>query len=95
MENDNRAVVCRHVFEGKMPEMLIIEDSILAVASCFACADAAEATSSPDFHMAACPHTLPGHQLWKLEQNFPTDGIYQLLEGKYCRQPDLPESGVA
>lgn len=96
METDNRTIACPHVLEGKMPEMVMVEDAILAVASCFECADQAEATGNPDTFKAVCPHTLPQHDLWKLDQNFPGDGIYQLLDdGAYHRQPDLPEPGNA
>jgi hypothetical protein len=84
-----QTLICQHVFEGAMPELVIIEDAELAVASCFNCADA-EAV------VPACPHDrIPNKELWQIDRTFPTDGVYQLLEGEYCRQPDLPETGVA
>jgi hypothetical protein len=88
---DNRTIACPHVIRGAMPQMLVIEEGVLIVASCFNCADHAQATLQPENFHAVCKHSHPGLPMWGCEGKFSEDGIYQLLEGKYRKQPDFPQ----
>ncbi len=104
-ENDRRkqpvhTLICQHVFQGAVPELVIIEDSEFAVASCFACADKADQMSPEESGSLFAPahrgdRAIPNKELFSIGDHFPNDGIFQLLDGKYERQPDLPLEGEA
>lgn len=80
---EQEVLVCQHVFEGAQPEFVLVDGGQLRIATCSACAETAPAWSKE--LAPACPHDgIPNQALWALKENFPADGIYQLIGGKYC-----------
>lgn len=92
---DQRTIVCPHVLAGAMPEMAIVDQAVLTVAACHDCAIAAEVSGDPDSFRSVCRHTHPNLLMWSLDKTIPVDGCYQLIDGTYIRQPDIPSPGVA